>query len=186
MILKAVLIRLFYNGLRPFIRAQAKQKGRQKDTWDHPIKKAITAETKAALNLFLLVREMDACCLGGHCSASKPTKDYKQDQCSLPFCPQKAQTMPSHCFKQAEISERPRQDHQRGRRDRNCRNCGPCGFRPQGSTSATGVNTTKSSAQNNRGRNQPGRWEDRDLSQTIYYNYNKKAYFPNQCLNSGN
>ena len=29
-----VLIRLFCDGLRPSIRAQAKQEGRQKDTWD--------------------------------------------------------------------------------------------------------------------------------------------------------
>ena len=46
-----VLIRLFRNGLRPSIRAQAEQEGRRKDTWDQAIKKAITAEAKAALNL---------------------------------------------------------------------------------------------------------------------------------------
>ena len=51
MILEPILIRLFRNGLRPLIRAQAKQEGRQKDTWDQGIKKAITAEAKAALNL---------------------------------------------------------------------------------------------------------------------------------------
>ena len=52
-ILEPVLIRLFHDGLRPSIRAQAEQKGRQKDTWDQAIKKGITAEAKAALNLLL-------------------------------------------------------------------------------------------------------------------------------------
>ena len=46
-----VLIRLFRDGLKPSIRAQAEQEGRRKDTWDQAIKKAITAEAKAALNL---------------------------------------------------------------------------------------------------------------------------------------
>ena len=148
-----VLIRLFCNGLRPSTRAQAKQKGRRKNTWDQAIKKAITAEAKAALNLLLWVCEMDACCPRGHRSASKPTEDHTKDRGSLPFRPQKARTMPPHRSERAETSERPRRDHQKGRHDRNRRNRGPCGSRPQASTSATGVNTTKTPAQNDCGRN---------------------------------
>ena len=45
------MIRLFRDGIRLSIRAQAKQEGRRKDTWDQAIKKAIMAESKAALNL---------------------------------------------------------------------------------------------------------------------------------------
>ena len=78
-ILELVLICLFCNGLRPSIRAQAEQKGCQKDTWDQAIKKAITAEAKTALNLFWGVQEIDACYLRGHRSASKPTEDYTRD-----------------------------------------------------------------------------------------------------------
>ena len=51
MISKPVLIRLFCDGLRPSIYAQAKQEGCQKDTWNQAIKKTITAEAKATLNL---------------------------------------------------------------------------------------------------------------------------------------
>ena len=51
--LEPALIRLLRNGLKPFIRAQAKQKGRQKDTWNQAIKKVITAEAKATLNFSL-------------------------------------------------------------------------------------------------------------------------------------
>ena len=106
-----VLIRLFHNGLKPSIYAQAKQEGRQKNTGDQAIKKVITADVMAALNLLLWVREMDSCCPEGHHSVSKPIKDHTRDQGSLPFRPQEAQTMPSHCFKRAETLERPRQNH---------------------------------------------------------------------------
>ena len=78
-ILEPVLILLFYNGLRPSICAQTEQEGRQKNTWDEAIKKAITAEAKAALNVPLWVREMDARCPQSHHSASKPTENHTQD-----------------------------------------------------------------------------------------------------------
>ena len=74
-----VLICLFRNGCRLSIRAQAKQEDCRKGTWDQAIKKAIAVEAKAALNLPLWVREMDACCLRGHRSVSKATKDHTWD-----------------------------------------------------------------------------------------------------------
>ena len=175
-----VLIRLFRNGLRPSIRAQAKQKGHWKDTWDQAIKKAITAWARAALNLSLCVHEIDARYLRGHRSTSKTTKDHTWDQVSLFFRPQEARAMPPHCPEPTKI-ERPCRDHQKSRRNRNCRNCGPCSSRPQGSTTATGFNTTKTPAWNNRGRNQPARREDRFLSRNTCYNYNRKGHFANQC-----
>ena len=69
-------MRLFHNGLKPSIRTQAEQKSRWKDTWDQAIKKAITAEAKAALNLSLWVREIDTYCPRCHRSASKSTEDH--------------------------------------------------------------------------------------------------------------
>ena len=174
-----ILIRLFCDGLRPSICAQAKQKSCQKDTWDQAIKKAITAEAKAALNLLLLIRKMDACCPQGYHSASKPTKDHTKDQGSLLFCPQEAQTMPPHRSERFETPERPRRDHQKGRYNRNCRNCGPRGSRLRGSTPANGVNTTKTPAWNECGCNQLVYREDRDISWTTCYNYNKRGHFAN-------
>ena len=176
-----VLIRLFRNGLKLFIRAQAKQKGHRKDTWNQAIKKAITAEAKAALNLPLWVREMDACCLQGHYFASKPTEDYTRDQGFLPFRPQEAQTMLPHHSERAETLEKPRRDYQKDRHNRNCCNRGSYGFKTQGSTPATGVNATKTSARNDRGRDQLARRKDRDMSRNTCYNCNKKGHFTNQC-----
>ena len=110
-----VLIRLFCDGFRPSIYAQAKQKDCQKDTCNQVIKKVITTEPKAALNLALWVREIDTCCPQGHRSVSKSIKDHTQDQGSLLFCPQEARNMPPHHSKQAETLERPHQDHQKDR-----------------------------------------------------------------------
>ena len=90
--------------------------------------------------------------------------------------------MPPHRSERAETSERPRRDHQKGRHDRNRRDRGPRGSRPQGSTPATGVNATETLARNDRGRDQPARRENRDMSRTTYYNCNKKGHFANQCL----
>ena len=176
-----VVIRLFRDGLRRSIRAQAEQEGRQKDTWDQAIKKAITAEAKAALNLLLWVREIDACWLQGHRSASKPTENHTRDRGSLLFRLQEARIMHLHCCKQAKTSERPRQDHQKSRQNRNRHNCGPYGSRPQGSTPAIEVNTTETPAQNNCGCDQPAHLEDKNISRITRYNYNKKGNFANQC-----
>ena len=52
-ILELVLIRLFCNSLKSFIRPQAKQKSCWKNIWNQIIKKAIMVEIKAALNLSL-------------------------------------------------------------------------------------------------------------------------------------
>ena len=77
-ILEQVLIRLFRNGMWLSIRAQAKENGYWKDTWEQTIKKAITAEAKAALKLLSQVREMDACCPWGHQSYHKVVKCAKE------------------------------------------------------------------------------------------------------------
>ena len=47
---KTVLIRLFRNGLQPFIYAQTEKNSCRKDIWEYAIKKTITAEAKIALN----------------------------------------------------------------------------------------------------------------------------------------
>ena len=58
-----VLIRYFCDGLRPSIRTQTDERGRDLDTWEEAIKKAINAEAKAACQPQSLMREMDNQCL---------------------------------------------------------------------------------------------------------------------------
>ena len=75
---KPVLIRLFRNSLQPFIYAQAKQDGRQKDIWKQAIKKAITAEAKATFNFLSWIWEIDARCPQGHWSSPQGDKRTKE------------------------------------------------------------------------------------------------------------
>ena len=141
---------------------------------------AIMAEAKAALNLFLCIREMDARCPQGHRSALKPTEDHTWDQGFFLFRLHKVQAMLPHCSK-AIKTKKPRRDYQKDRRNKNCCDYGPRGSRPQDSTLATGVNTTKIPTQDNcnQGCKRQSRWEDKNLSQTTCYNCNKKSYFAN-------
>ena len=122
---------------------------------------------------------MDACYLRGHRYALKPIKNHTRDQNSLLFHSQEAQTMLFYCSTRAEISERQGRDHNKSRHNKSCSNYGPCSSRPHGSTAAIEVNTTKTPAWTDCGRNQPARWEDMDMSQTNYYNCSKKGYFDN-------
>ena len=178
MISEPVLIRLFCNGWRPSICSQTEQEVCQKNICDQGTRKPITAEAKAALNLPSLVREMDAHYPQGHCFASKPTKDYTQNQSFLPFRPYKAQTMLPHYSKPPK-TKKPHRDHQKDRRKKNCCNRSHCSSKPQGSTSATEVNATKTPAQNDCGSNQAAHLEDKSLSQTTCYTCNKKGHFAN-------
>lgn len=45
------LICFFPEGLRPFIKGQIEQRGRELNSWDKPIEKAIDAKAKAILQL---------------------------------------------------------------------------------------------------------------------------------------
>lgn len=54
-----VLIRYFWNGLRPSIRSQNNECGQDLDTWQETIKKAINLKVKTARLPQSLVRDMD-------------------------------------------------------------------------------------------------------------------------------
>ena len=59
------LIRYFREGLRPSIRAQLDARGRDLDSWDEVVEKAVDAEAKASLQLYSRTREMDSKCPRG-------------------------------------------------------------------------------------------------------------------------
>ena len=58
-----VLICYFCDSLKPSIRAQINEQGRDLDTWEEAIKKAIDVEAKTACQPQSLMREMDNWCL---------------------------------------------------------------------------------------------------------------------------
>ena len=60
------MIRYFREGLRPSIRAQLDARGRELDSWEEAIEKAIDAEAKASLQPPSILREMDQRCPRGN------------------------------------------------------------------------------------------------------------------------
>ena len=61
-----IMIRYFWEGLRPSIRAQLDARGRELDSWEEAIEKAIDAEAKASLQPPSILREMDQRCPQGN------------------------------------------------------------------------------------------------------------------------
>ena len=54
-----IFIQIFRDGLKPSIAAQIEQRGREKDTWETLVKKAIEAEAKVSLLPCSFVRDID-------------------------------------------------------------------------------------------------------------------------------
>lgn len=60
------LIRFFREGLKPLVKAQMEQRGREIDSWEDLVEKAIDAEAKASLQPPSSIREMDQRCPRGN------------------------------------------------------------------------------------------------------------------------
>lgn len=67
------LIRFFQEGLKPSIKAQIEQRGRELDSWEELAKESVDAEAKAGHQPTSFVREMDQRCPRGNCSAHTTT-----------------------------------------------------------------------------------------------------------------
>ena len=63
---ESALIRYFRDGLKPSIKAQMEQRGRENDSWKELVEKAIDAEAKANLQPPSFLREMDERCSQGN------------------------------------------------------------------------------------------------------------------------
>ena len=77
------LIWFFREGFRPSIKAQIEQRGREHDSWEELVKKAIDAEAKASLQPPSILREMDQRCPRGnqpvHFTMAKLQASFTQD-----------------------------------------------------------------------------------------------------------
>lgn len=62
---EAVAIRYFREGLKPSIKAQMEQCGRELDSWGDLVEKAIDAEAKASLQPTSFLHEIDQRCFQG-------------------------------------------------------------------------------------------------------------------------
>ena len=69
------MIRCFLEGLRPSIRAQLDARGRELDSWEEAVEKAVNAEAKALLQPSSSTREIDSKCPRGNRPAKKEEKD---------------------------------------------------------------------------------------------------------------
>ena len=77
---KEIMIRYFWNGLRPSVRAQLDARGRDLDFWQEAIKKAVNAEAKAMLQSSSNIHEMDSRYSQGYKPVKKEKKDSKKNK----------------------------------------------------------------------------------------------------------
>lgn len=64
---ESAMIRFFREGLKPSIKAQMEQQGRELDSWEEMVEKAVDTEAKAGLQPASYIHEMDHHCpRGGH------------------------------------------------------------------------------------------------------------------------
>ena len=66
MTLSISLIRFFCEGLKPLVKALMEQRGRELDSWEKLVEKAIDAGAKASLQSQSILREMDQRCPRGN------------------------------------------------------------------------------------------------------------------------
>ena len=72
-----IMIRYFQEGLRPSVRAQLDARGRDLDSWEEAVEKAVNAEAKALLQSSSSICDMDSRCPKGNRPAKKDEKDSK-------------------------------------------------------------------------------------------------------------
>ena len=72
---KETIIRYFREGLKPSVRAQLDTRGRNQDSWEEAVEKAVNAEAKALLQSSASICDMDSRCPRGNRPARKEEKD---------------------------------------------------------------------------------------------------------------
>ena len=160
------MIRYFREGLRPSIRVEMQQHGR--DSFEDTIQKAVDAEAKTALRTRSVTREIDQHCPQGTRPAnstaaksqSSPMKDPKVEEsksrtqeATSPYRPERTETSDRKARK--EKKKRHRRDQAR---------------RGSVSTSVTGVNASS-----------PSVGVRRELSQVTCYNCREKGHYARNC-----
>ena len=174
---EGTIIRYFREDLRPSVRVQMEQRGRELDSFKELVEKAIDAEAKATLRPRFYAREIDQYCLRGSrplaAKASTQGQPMKDPRVEEPKSrPQESKVPALQRSNSAETSEKAWKEKKKN----DCQNKKDCRAR-EGSTPATGVNTTDAddSKKKRSGSNR------RDPSEVVCYNCNKKGHYSNKC-----
>ena len=173
------MIWYFREGLRPSVKVEMEQRGRELDSFEELVEKAVDAEAKAALRPRSYARETDQHCLRGSWpSAAKtstqgqPMKDPRVEEPKSRSQESKAPAS-QRSSDNAETSEQAwKEKKKKEKRERRNRERGP-----QNSTPTTGANSTSPGKEKSK-RNGSNR---RDPSQITCWNCSKKGHYADKC-----
>ena len=171
------MIQYFRECLRPSVRVEMEERGRELDSFKELVEKTVDAEAKAALRPRSYARKTNQYCLWGSrplaAKASTQGQPMKDPRVEEPKSrPQESKAPAPQRPDSAETSEKARKEKKkndrRNKKDRRAR---------EGSPPATGVNTTDAddSRKKRSGSNR------RDPSEVVCYNCNKKGHYSNKC-----
>ena len=161
------MIRCFREGLRPSIRAQLDARGRDLDSWEEAVEKAVNAKAKAMLQSSASTRDMDLRCPRGNRPAKKEAKDSSGKNKSTDS-PSADTSRRKQSFSTQHTSSNPKkdQDHQQGHRHR-----GRQGKQGRNTDSpATGVNIVPTK-----------KGKERDMSKVKCFNCHRKGHYSKKC-----
>ena len=164
---ESTLIQIFRDGFKLSIAAQMEQRGQENDTWEELVKKAIKAEAKVSLFLFLFVRDIDQRCPRGNRLATLTKSQTSSAWDPRDELSKKAQNLkPSHSWR----SENSKTSNPKARKEKKKKYRREQAQKDSGSTPATSVNMTEASGQ-----------ACKDMSQISYYNCTKKGHYSRNC-----
>ena len=152
------IIRYFRESLKPSIWEQLDARGRELDSWEEAVEKAVNVEAKTLLQPPLGIREIDAKCLQGYKPTKKEDKDSGENKSNdIPSAdvPSGKQTSSTNQKKDQNYQEGPR-------------HCSRWGQRQGQDSPATGVNITPEK-------------EEKDISHVECFYCRRKGHFANKC-----
>ena len=157
------MIRCFLEGLKPSVWAQMDTRGRDLNSWEEAVEKAVNAEAKAMLQSSASTRDMDSRCPRGNRPARKEEKDSGGKNKSTDSASADTSSGKQTFSTQQASSVHPKKNHRGGPRRERGR-----GQDSRGQDSpATGVNAIPK--------------KEEDLSQVECFHCRKKGHFANRC-----
>ena len=168
---ESTLIRIFRDSLKPSIAAQMEQRGRENDSWEELVEKAIEVQVKVNFLPSSFVRDMDQRCPQGNrpTTMSKSQASSTRDPRDEPSLDKVlASNKPPH-FSRSENGDTSDKKARKEKKKKQCRrDVEQAGKDP---TPATGVNASST-------KTHPWR---KDPSLITCYNCNKKGHYADHC-----